>query len=108
MSGDVHFGEITRYDCGPMGYPLYDVTSSGLTQAVEEVGNSVVAFMLRFAAWLMPNTMRVYSKKCRHRSCVYGKTFHVPSILLTSPTFAKFMFSRPINISGRCNDDYMI
>ncbi|CAM6106715.1 unnamed protein product [Calypogeia fissa] len=73
LSGDVHFCEITRYDCGPVGYPLYDITSSGLTQAVEEVGNSVVAFILRFAAWLMPNTMRVYSNKCRNRSCVYGK-----------------------------------
>ncbi|PKU81774.1 alkaline phosphatase D [Dendrobium catenatum] len=34
ISGDVHFAEITRYDCG-CEYPLYDITSSGLTQAVE-------------------------------------------------------------------------
>jgi alkaline phosphatase D len=86
LSGDVHFCEITRYDCGPMGYPLFDITSSGLTQAVEEVGNSVLAFILRFAAWLMPNSMRVYNKQCRHKSCVYGKYFlglHLlaPSIL---------------------------
>jgi alkaline phosphatase D len=39
ISGDVHFGEIARFDCGAQ-YPLYDITSSGLTQSVE---NSVPA-----------------------------------------------------------------
>jgi hypothetical protein len=39
ISGDVHFGEIARFDCGTQ-YPLYDITSSGLTQSVE---NSVPA-----------------------------------------------------------------
>ncbi|EFJ07669.1 hypothetical protein SELMODRAFT_185926 [Selaginella moellendorffii] len=69
ISGDVHFGEITRYDCG-ISYPLYDVTSSGLTQAVEQ---SKLAPLARFSAWLMPTSMRVYNQWCRYSSCVYGK-----------------------------------
>ncbi|KAL3699152.1 hypothetical protein R1sor_017174 [Riccia sorocarpa] len=73
MSGDVHFGEITRYDCAPAEYPLYDITSSGLTQAVEELTNSMLASILRFTAWYLPNTMRVYNSHCRYKSCVYGK-----------------------------------
>lgn len=71
ISGDVHFGEITRYDCA-VEYPLYDVTSSGLTQAVEKVVPSPLHFMVRFLAWLTPNTMRVMDRNCRHRSCTYG------------------------------------
>ncbi|XP_020526401.1 uncharacterized protein LOC18439636 isoform X3 [Amborella trichopoda] len=72
ISGDVHFGEITRYDCGNR-YPLYDITSSGLTQAVEKAVPSPLAFLIRVAAWLSPSTMRVFNKECRYRSCVYGK-----------------------------------
>ncbi|XP_044511090.1 uncharacterized protein LOC123229378 isoform X2 [Mangifera indica] len=71
ISGDVHFGEITRYDCA-VEYPLYDVTSSGLTQAVEKVVPSPLHFIVRFLAWLTPNTMRVMDRNCRHRSCTYG------------------------------------
>ncbi|KAJ0087146.1 hypothetical protein Patl1_09297 [Pistacia atlantica] len=71
ISGDVHFGEITRYDCA-VEYPLYDVTSSGLTQAVEKVVPPPLHFMVRFLAWLTPNTMRVMDRHCRHRSCTYG------------------------------------
>ncbi|XP_024991409.1 uncharacterized protein LOC112525467 isoform X4 [Cynara cardunculus var. scolymus] len=41
ISGDVHFGEITRFDCAT-GYPLYDITSSGLTQAVEKPNFGVI------------------------------------------------------------------
>ena len=33
LSGDVHFGEISRTECAFVGYPLYDVTSSGLTHS---------------------------------------------------------------------------
>lgn len=33
MSGDVHFAETTRLDCGVTGFPLYDLTSSGMTHA---------------------------------------------------------------------------
>jgi alkaline phosphatase D len=32
-SGDVHFGEISRLDCAFLGYPLYDLTTSGLTHS---------------------------------------------------------------------------
>ncbi|MQL96358.1 hypothetical protein Taro_029029 [Colocasia esculenta] len=71
ISGDVHFAEITRYDCAT-GYPLYDLTSSGLTQAVEKVVPSL-AFLVRVAAWLTPTTMRVYNSECRYKSCIYGK-----------------------------------
>ena len=31
MSGDVHWGEISRESKG-VDYPIYDITSSGLTQ----------------------------------------------------------------------------
>lgn len=72
ISGDVHFGEITRYDCG-VSYPLYDITSSGLTEAVEYVVPSSVSFLVRLAARLTPSTMRVFGKHCRYKSCVYGK-----------------------------------
>ncbi|OAY63270.1 Alkaline phosphatase D [Ananas comosus] len=70
ISGDVHFGEITRYDCGCQ-YPLYDITSSGLTQAVEKAVPSSLAFFLRVIAWLVPSTMRVFGPYCRYRSCTY-------------------------------------
>ena len=43
ISGDVHCGEITRYDCG-VSYPLYDITSSGITQAVEYAVLSSISF----------------------------------------------------------------
>lgn len=71
ISGDVHFGEITRYDCGA-GYPLYDITSSGLTQAIEKVLPSPLHFIVRFLAWFTPSTMRAMSQTCRYRSCTYG------------------------------------
>lgn len=72
ISGDVHFGEITRYDCATT-YPLYDITSSGITQAVEKVVPSPLHFLVRFVAWLTPTTMRVRSRNCRYRSCTYGQ-----------------------------------
>lgn len=72
ISGDVHFGEITRYDCA-VDYPLYDVTSSGVTQSVEGVVPSSLHFLVRFVAWLTPSTLRVKGQNCRHRSCVYGQ-----------------------------------
>ncbi|KAH9302922.1 hypothetical protein KI387_014505, partial [Taxus chinensis] len=72
ISGDVHFGEITRYDCG-VGYPLYEITSSGLTEAVEYAVPPSMSFLVRLAALLTPNTMRVFGKHCRYKSCVYGK-----------------------------------
>ncbi|KAF8406780.1 hypothetical protein HHK36_008872 [Tetracentron sinense] len=72
ISGDVHFGEVTRFDCAT-GYPLYDITSSGLTQAVEKAVLSPLDSVVRFVAWLIPTTMRVIGPKCRYRSCTYGQ-----------------------------------
>ncbi|XP_071700699.1 uncharacterized protein [Rutidosis leptorrhynchoides] len=72
ISGDVHFGEITRFDCAT-GYPLYDITSSGLTQAVEKVIPSFLHEGLRFLAWITPTTMRVLNGNCKHKSCTYGQ-----------------------------------
>ncbi|XP_074273435.1 uncharacterized protein LOC141597028 [Silene latifolia] len=71
ISGDVHFAEITRYDCAT-GYPLYDVTSSGLTQSVEGVVPPPLQFLLRLMSQLTPTTLRVMGN-CRYKSCVYGK-----------------------------------
>lgn len=73
ISGDVHFGEISRYDCGCQ-YSLYDITSSGLTQAVEKAVPPPLAFVVRVVAWLTPSTMRVFAPICRYRSCTYGMT----------------------------------
>ncbi|XP_020572992.1 uncharacterized protein LOC110019599 isoform X1 [Phalaenopsis equestris] len=72
ISGDVHFAEITRYDCG-CEYPLYDITSSGLTQAVERTVPPPLDYLLRLAAWLTPTTMRVFSSTCQYKSCTYAK-----------------------------------
>nr|QGH51295.1 HS1-1 [Sophora flavescens] len=72
ISGDVHFGEITRYDCA-VDYPLYDVTSSGVTQSVEGVVPPFLRPLVRFVAWLTPSTMRVKGPNCRYKSCVYGQ-----------------------------------
>ncbi|KAK1259804.1 hypothetical protein QJS04_geneDACA001421 [Acorus gramineus] len=72
ISGDVHFGEIARYDCGN-NYSLYDITSSGLTQAVEKAVPTPFNFLVRLAAWLTPTTMRVYGHECRQKSCTYGQ-----------------------------------
>ncbi|KAL2529818.1 Calcineurin-like metallo-phosphoesterase superfamily protein [Forsythia ovata] len=72
ISGDVHFGEIARYDCATE-YPVYDVTSSGLTQAVEKAVPAPLHLVLRFFAWLTPTTMRVMGKSCRYSSCTYGR-----------------------------------
>lgn len=71
ISEDVHFGEIYRYDCAT-GYPLYDVTSSGLSQAVEKAVPGSLSLIVRFVAWLTPTTMRVMNQNCRFRSCTYG------------------------------------
>ncbi|MCH99360.1 hypothetical protein A2U01_0020372, partial [Trifolium medium] len=72
ISGDVHFGEITRYDCAT-DYPLFDITSSGLTQSVEEVLPHFLRSLVRFVAWLTPSTMRVKGPNCKYTSCVYGQ-----------------------------------
>ena len=36
LSGDRHIGEISRYEVPDLSYPLYDITSSGLTHVYEE------------------------------------------------------------------------
>lgn len=81
MSGDVHFGEITRYDCAT-GYPLYDITSSGLTRSVEEEVPPPLHFLVRLVAQWTPTTMRVMDPNCRFSSCAYGMpaTMHVVCI----------------------------
>ncbi|KAK4351738.1 hypothetical protein RND71_027256 [Anisodus tanguticus] len=72
ISGDVHFGEIAKYNCAA-SYPLYDITSSGLTQAVEKAVSPPLHFIVRFLAWLTPAIMRVKDKNCKYRSCTYGQ-----------------------------------
>ncbi|KAK2988156.1 hypothetical protein RJ640_020638, partial [Escallonia rubra] len=74
ISGDVHFGEISRYDCAT-GYPLYDITASGLTQAIEKAVAPPLHLIVRFVAWLTPTTMRVVGRNCRYRSCTFGMLF---------------------------------
>ncbi|PWZ22950.1 hypothetical protein Zm00014a_039942 [Zea mays] len=72
ISGDVHFGEITRFDCGAQ-YPSYDVTSSGLTQSVENSVPEVFQPLMRLLAILTPTTMRVLSPNCQYKSCTIGQ-----------------------------------
>lgn len=83
ISGDVHFGEITRYDCAS-GYPLYDITSSGLTQAVEKAVSSPLHFFVRFMAWLTPAPLRVMNRNCRYKSCTFGMLVKFNMIYLLS------------------------
>ncbi|KAK3028988.1 hypothetical protein RJ639_038191, partial [Escallonia herrerae] len=74
ISGDVHFGEISRYNCAT-GYPLYDITASGLTQAIEKAVTPPLHLIVRFVAWLTPTTIRVVGRNCRYRSCTFGMLF---------------------------------
>ena len=46
LSGDVHFAEINRAWPAPTGYPLYDVTSSGLTHSW---GSPILSFVVKAA-----------------------------------------------------------
>ena len=82
ISGDVHFGEIARFDCG-LTYPVYDITSSGLTQAVEEEASTIFSYILALGSWLLPHTMRVKNSRCATNSCVYGREYFpfLPDIL---------------------------
>lgn len=94
ISGDVHFGEITRYDCA-LDYPLYDITSSGLTQSIEEVVPPSLRFLVSFIAWLTPSTMRVKSQNCRYKACIYGIAvfFYLSDAYTCTRTHTKyFMF----------------
>ncbi|GAB2224792.1 hypothetical protein Droror1_Dr00005569 [Drosera rotundifolia] len=72
ISGDVHYGEMARYDCAT-GYPLYDITSSGLTQSVEGTLPSPLRLVVRFLAWITPTTVRIKTHNCRFKSCTYGQ-----------------------------------
>lgn len=71
ISGDVHFGEISRFDCG-LTYPVYDITSSGLTEAVEEKYAFPFSIALALGGWVLPQTMRVHNSRCTTNTCVYG------------------------------------
>ncbi|XP_057544506.1 uncharacterized protein LOC130823768 isoform X2 [Amaranthus tricolor] len=73
ISGDVHFAEIARYDCATR-YPLYDITSSGLTQSIEGVVPPSLRFLVRLIARLIPTTVRVMERNCRYKSCIYGQS----------------------------------
>lgn len=73
ISGDVHFAEISRYDCAT-GYPLYDITSSGLTQSIEGVVPPSLYSLVRLMFWFLPTTLRVKEQSCRYKSCVYGQS----------------------------------
>lgn len=95
MSGDVHFCEVTRYDCG-ISYPLYEFTSSGITHAVENAVSPPFSFLIRLAAWLTPSTMRVYGSDCRYRSCAYGKQ--------NFGTIAIDWDAKPVSITGHVRD----
>jgi len=33
LSGDIHYAEVMRKDCVGLGYPVYEITSSGLTHS---------------------------------------------------------------------------
>lgn len=37
ISGDAHWAELSRFDPGDGGYPLYDLTSSGITEEWSEI-----------------------------------------------------------------------
>lgn len=79
ISGDMHFGEIARFDCG-LTYPVYDITSSGLTEAVEEKPNGFPwSTILAYCSWLLPETMRFHNWRCATKSYLYGD----PSSALT-------------------------
>jgi hypothetical protein len=43
LSGDIHFAELAVMECSNVGYPLYDLTSSGMTHAWLSVIESVIA-----------------------------------------------------------------
>ncbi|KFK32930.1 hypothetical protein AALP_AA6G307600 [Arabis alpina] len=73
ISGDVHFGEITRYDCA-VEYPLYDVTSSGLEQSIETFFPLPLRFIVRLLFWYTPSTMRLINDNCKFKSCTYGQS----------------------------------
>eukprot|EP01118_Nematostelium_gracile_P019825 TRINITY_DN9359_c0_g1_i1.p1 TRINITY_DN9359_c0_g1~~TRINITY_DN9359_c0_g1_i1.p1 ORF type:complete len:404 (+),score=84.71 TRINITY_DN9359_c0_g1_i1:1-1212(+) len=36
LTGDIHYGEFNRQSCSALGYPLYELTSSGLTHSCAE------------------------------------------------------------------------
>jgi len=50
LSGDVHHAEIMRNNCSHLGYPLYEITSSGLTHSfasqVPFLGSAFVDYVL--------------------------------------------------------------
>eukprot|EP00897_Mesotaenium_endlicherianum_P004338 jgi/Mesen1/3932/ME000209S02948 len=79
ISGDVHFAEMNRYDCSGVGYPLLDLTSSGLTQAAELAFKPPFGYLARLASMVLPKPMRVMSlqgpggdRPCRTAACTYG------------------------------------
>ncbi|GAQ83664.1 alkaline phosphatase D [Klebsormidium nitens] len=58
LSGDVHFGEISREDCA-IGYRLHDLTSSGLTQGVQKSVKAPTRWLMKLAAVFVPRIRRI-------------------------------------------------
>lgn len=57
LSGDVHYAEIFRNNCTGVGYPLYEITSSGLTHSMNtHIPFGLDAFVLN---GLMKSKLRV-------------------------------------------------
>eukprot|EP00002_Diphylleia_rotans_P014468 TRINITY_DN2821_c0_g2_i1.p1 TRINITY_DN2821_c0_g2~~TRINITY_DN2821_c0_g2_i1.p1 ORF type:complete len:346 (-),score=50.25 TRINITY_DN2821_c0_g2_i1:478-1515(-) len=56
ISGDVHFGEIMVDDCARNPYPLYEITSSGLTHSCMSIFKPLFCMPLM---WLLPRTYQV-------------------------------------------------
>jgi len=64
MSGDVHMGEMMVANCSDIGYPLYEITSSGLTHSVR----SQVPF-------ISPSTIGKYYRSSLTTYLTYDKNF---------------------------------
>jgi hypothetical protein len=62
ISGDVHFAEISRLTCPALGYPLYDVTSSGLTHSWGGLLKRTVVDICLMGAERLPGTTFVSDK----------------------------------------------
>lgn len=65
---------------------MFDITASGITQAVEKAVPPPLNFIVRFVAWLAPTTMRVMGQHCRRKSCTYGILFNIGIIIVYAPS----------------------
>lgn len=66
LSGDVHFAEFSCAEVdGDLGYPLFEMTTSGLTHAWGETG--VFRFTPKLVSWLSRGLMRVFPSRYQLR-----------------------------------------